>query len=98
MKPSSIRILGLDYKVDFEDSEVTGWSGARQVHESKCLIKICTHANSESHQKSVLLHEIIEVINYRLELKLDRNIITSLECGLIQTFLDNRILMDYFND
>jgi hypothetical protein len=98
MKPSKLKILGIDYQVDFEDSELTGWSGAGQVNETKCLIKICTNANSESHQKSVLLHEIIESINYRMELKIGHNVITSLECGLIQVILDNPELLEYFND
>lgn len=98
MKPDYIRILGINYKVLFEDSEDTGLDAIGKVNQLRCIIKICNNLNGEQHQKSVVLHEIIEAINYRLELKLNHNVITSLEAGLIQVFLDNPQLLGYFND
>jgi len=49
--------------------------------------------NSRPHAASVLLHEIIEALVYRLELDLKHERITQLEAGLIQVFRDNPALL-----
>jgi len=98
MKLDNLRILGVNYRVDFESSIEKGWNSAGRCDGAKGFIKVCTEVNNADHQKSVLLHEIIETLDYRLELKLDHNVITSLESGLISVFLDNPQLMEYFND
>lgn len=94
MKPENLRILGIDYRVDFEDSEDTN-SGTGSCNVTRCIIKICANRNSPDHQKSVLIHEIIEALNYRLELELDHYKITTLEAGLIQVIRDNPKLLEY---
>jgi len=54
----------------------------------------------EDMRDSTLLHEIIEALNYHLELKLEHNQITSLEAGLYQTLKDNNLerISDFFGD
>lgn len=95
----SVRILGIDYKIIFEDSQNSGMMDLGQVNTSQCTIRICSNANSKEHANCVLLHEIIEALNYRLELKLNHNIITSLESSLFQVFSDNpNILKMLLND
>lgn len=95
----SIRILGIDYKIIFEDSNNNGMIDIGQVNMSRCTITICSSANSKEHANCVLLHEIIEALNYRLELKLDHNVITSLESSLFQVFSDNpNVVKMFLND
>lgn len=91
----SIRILGLDYEIELY-GERSGIQDAGQVHNPQALIQLSTHINNPEHLKSVLIHEIIEALNYRLELKLDHNIITSLETGLFQIFQDNKDFLKLF--
>ncbi len=86
-----IRILGIDYPVTYVD--MCGNVG--QCHNLETKIVIDTAQNSEQHQPCVLLHEIIEALDYRLELKLDHNVLTSLESGLYQVFRDNPGLAKY---
>ena len=90
-----IRILGLDYEVElFTDRK--GITGAGQINLQQHLIQINEETNSPVHAKSVLIHEIIEALNYRLELKLEHNVITSLETGLFQVFQDNPEFLKIF--
>ena len=91
----SIRILGLDYEIELFN-ERTGISGAGQVYNPQALIQLNTDINNPEHMKSVLIHEIVEALNYRLELKLDHNIITSLEAGFFQIFQDNKDFLKLF--
>jgi len=90
---NKVRILGIDYKIIYEDSERSGMSDIGQCHTTQCLIRLCSNKNSKEHAKCVLIHEIIEAINYRLELKLDHNIITSLESSLFAVLIDNPDLL-----
>lgn len=92
-----IRILGIDYDVQFSNMDVMGNDSAGQCHNTRTRILIDTHNQSESHQRCVLLHEIIEALNYRLELKLEHNQITSLESSLFQVLRDNPDLVALFD-
>lgn len=91
-----IRILGIDYEVDFSDNDFIDSAG--KCNTSKTKIWISTKENSPEHAKCVLLHEIIEALNYRLELKLEHQQITSLESSLFQVFKDNPNLLEYLKD
>ena len=91
----SIRILGLDYKIElFNDQQ--GIRDVGQVNLTQHIIQICSDRNSIEQRKSVLIHEIIEALNYRLELNLDHNVITSLEAGFFQVFQDNKDFLKLF--
>ncbi len=45
----------------------------------------------QSQQESTLLHEIIEALDFNLELKLEYNQISQLKVGLYQVLKDNGI-------
>lgn len=86
-----IKILGYDtavkYSPTLEDggSEKVGrWLSAKQtiILDPNC----CQQA-----QESTLLHEIIEALDYYLELELDHRVITSLEAGLYSVLTDNGV-------
>jgi len=92
---SKLKIFGFIYtiKTEFDRGNVDGLAG--QCNAIKTEITISTAMNSKPHQKSVLIHEIIEAINYHLELKLDHTAITGLETGLYQVIVDNPELLEY---
>ena len=91
-----LKILGIDYEIKTGGTGSVGESKAvGEHHPTACTIWIDTSINSFGHQKSVLLHEIIEALDYRLELKLDHERITQLEAGLFQTLMDNPHLLDF---
>ena len=95
----SLRILGVDYPVEFSDMMKVGGNGnAGCVDTSGCKIFVSNKVNSPQHQKSVLLHEIIEAINYRLELQLEHEKITQLESGLFSVFADNPELAKFLSE
>ena len=64
------------------------------VHDNQgCKITVNDYINCQAHAGSVLLHEVIEAIDYRLELKMDHEKITQLEAALIQVIRDNPDLL-----
>jgi len=93
----TIRILGINYTIIHEPNDENGMNGPGQINSTRCVIRICTTLNSKAHMKSVLLHEIIEALNYRMELELNHQQITSLEAGLFSVINDNPKFVEYLN-
>jgi hypothetical protein len=86
-----IKILGYDTAIKYSQPPENGgtekagrWMSAQQV-----IVlgpNVCQQA-----QESILLHEIIEALDYYLELELDHRVITSLEAGLYSVLTDNGV-------
>lgn len=91
---TSIRILGIDYEVNYSDTrKENGSELVGNVDNQACKITINNYINSQPHAGSVLLHEVIEAIDYRLQLQLNHEKICQLEAGLIQVIRDNPNLL-----
>lgn len=89
-----IRILGIDYRIKYCDQrKQSGAISVGNVDNQACQITIDSYLNSTPHAGSVLLHEIIEALDYRLELNFEHEKITQLEAGLIQVIRDNPELL-----
>jgi len=88
--PNKIRILGIDYEVkqqegvDLEDNPCCGLAKSAEG-----LIIIEKDMLWEA-KIGTLIHEIIEVLNYRLELRLKHHQISTLDAGLTQILFDNK--------
>ena len=86
-----LKILGhnyeviLDPKLDFDSRKVG------ECHTGDNWIKICS-IYKRSRQEEALIHEIIEAINYHLELELEHPKISSLSEALYQVLKDNKLL------
>ena len=91
-QPEKVRILGIDYAVSVYPSKQRDSFGL--CRHDTCAIEI-SDSNSEQYARSVLLHEILEALNYRLELGLEHDKITILEAGLIQIIRDNTQLVKF---
>lgn len=84
-----MKILGYTYKLKKKnDSEFLDAMG--RFHSRTQAIFLATDQNKEQ-KMSTVLHEIIEALNYHLELKLDHNVIMSLEASLYQVLNDNGV-------
>jgi hypothetical protein len=86
--PEKIKIGGIIYNCNMSntltrDSAVLGTSCG-----NACEIVIDSTTQKQN-QETTLLHEIIEQINFRYELKLEHNQITTLESALYQVIKDN---------
>jgi hypothetical protein len=81
-----MKILGLDYTVrrtqKVEDSQYFG------RHNPETMVVSIALCATRQMEITTMLHELIEAINWRSELKMDHLQITSLEVGLFTTLID----------
>lgn len=85
-----MNILGYNYLVENNDAfvELDTWFGLHKAKNLQLLIRsdLCTEQKI-----STVLHEIIEALNFHLQLKLEHTAITGLEAGLYQVLTENGI-------
>lgn len=88
-----LTILGYKYGLDLSKSLN---DMGKNVGLCDLDYKIITIANDVDHDiiASTLLHEIVEIINYHLELGLEHRQIMGLEVGLHQALVDNGVNLD----
>jgi len=92
-----MKILGYEWTLENKLSVEQIGSSGKMIMANQ-LILIATN-QCEEQKISTVLHEIIEVLNYSFNLKLNHNQIFSLESGLYQTLKDNGIdLQPLLND
>jgi hypothetical protein len=89
-----LKILGYDYKIEYLENDSMKAFGRFNAEKQSILIG---KDLPKDLQKSSLVHEIIEALNFYLELELPHNKITSLEAGLYQVFKDNPDVIKYLN-
>lgn len=85
-----LRVLGKDFELKVVDSQIVG-SACGHFHSDRNEILI-NKRMCKSMQESTIIHEIIEALNYHLELNLEHNKITALESGLYQVLKDNNLI------
>ena len=88
--PESVKIGAHDWKVTINPNyyKDSGHTGTCAMHAQHIIID---GAATDSYQEEVLLHEIIEAINYMYELELPHNKITTLGNTLYQVLKENDI-------
>jgi hypothetical protein len=86
-----IKILGYNYEIRYSiPADEGGMSEAGRLFTGKQIITIDPRANQQS-KESTLLHEIIEALDYHLELGLNHQTIMSLETGLYTVLIDGGV-------
>ena len=84
-----MNILGYDYTVvEDGDSDMIGAYG--RYHGKNQVLQIASGL-TEQQRVSTVLHEILEAINFHLQLKLEHNVIMSLETAVFQALTANGI-------
>ena len=81
-----MRILGYDYTVVTEGTVDSIGAQGRLLYKRQ-IIQVAGDLLGEAYT-SAILHEIIEALNYHLELGLDHRTVMSLEAGLYQVLKD----------
>jgi hypothetical protein len=84
----SINILGVEYRVIIEDNLESLQENLGCVDLDHQIIYIRKDM-SDSMIKSTLLHEVIEAINYQLELKMPHRVICGIEAGIFDVISCN---------
>ncbi len=92
-----IRILGHDFTIKMVDDSLDAlrYSGQVRCHQQYIWI---SGAVARTQQRSILIHEIIEALDFKLELKLEHHVIMSLEAGLSQVFEDNPKFLELWSE
>lgn len=89
-----MKILGYFYKIlPAPEEDIGGMSQSGRIHIAKQTIHISPDACMQS-QETAILHEIIEALNYHLDLNLGHDKIMALEAGLYTVLTDNHIILD----
>lgn len=93
--PEMLKVLGHDYSIIFNATcRMDDGRAACGLHVgSEERIEI-NPGYTEGTQASTFLHEIIEAINWMLELHLEHSQISALEEGLYQVLKDNKLHFD----
>lgn len=84
-----IKILGYDYCIK-RDATVDEIGASGRLHGRDQVIQIASDLSEEGYI-SALLHEILEALNWHLELELEHRIIMSLEATLFQVLVANGV-------
>lgn len=95
---NSIKILGYEYTVQQRsppEGIPTDSFGGCDFAKGTIY---CSKDIPSNLQESTLLHEILEALNYHLELGLKHSQITALEAGLYQVLKDNGIINGLVRD
>jgi hypothetical protein len=82
----TLKILGYSYKVDFSKTQQELGGNLGFCNFDKKLLQVARDADKEV-QHSTLIHEILEAINFHLEIGLEEPQIKQLEVGLHQTLI-----------
>ena len=91
--PNKLKILGYDYEIILrEDRLKEDGSENPGTHSSRVQRIWIDATQTQQQQESTLIHEILESLNYSLELQMPHNVISSLEAGLYQVLHDNDFL------
>lgn len=88
--PAAIKILAHTYNIEMAPNMFLESNSMGTCCSNLLKIKIAS-CTPESQQADTLLHEIIEALNYQLELSLEHNVIASLTAGLLAVIRDNSI-------
>ena len=93
-RPTRIRILGKDYRVEWMRTlcSIGDLGGQCSNHDLLIRIDDCeTFADAE--QAETLLHEIMEAVKYQLGLDVPHSAVHALSTGLYAVLADNPILL-----
>ena len=90
-----IKIGGIYYKVIYKKDLARDRGHLGECCGNSAEIGLDNNLNKHVEDK-VLLHEIIEAINFEYELKLEHEKISILESSLYQVLIDNKELIERF--
>ena len=90
MKKRVIKIFGWTYKIDKSKNSKQLDGAIGQLSPCKTVLHIAKDACLVA-QESILIHEMVEALNFHLDLNLDHRKINLLEIGIHTVLKDNGI-------
>ena len=94
--PDKIRIMGHEYSVTLDDKLFARESvGCAKACANSLEITLASNV-PESRQAEGFLHEIIEMLKYTLQVKINHNDLSALSEGLFSVIRDNKL--DFIKD
>ncbi len=84
----NLKICGHIYTLKFTNRPLLNQATVGTMSANSLSIEIST-IFPQSRQEEAILHEIIEALNFHLDLKLEHSQLSSLSEGLFQVFADN---------
>ena len=84
-----MKVLGYQYTID-DNRDSDDLRGLGEFNDKQQIIRVASDASPQI-KLSAVLHEVIEALNFHLELKLEHQAITGLESGLYQVLIDNGV-------
>lgn len=100
-RPSAIRVMGRTYAVVWENDSHLGTDNLGRTYNSQCAITV----KNDQHpieEADTLLHEILHAIWYCMSIAEggadEEAVVRRMSSGLIQVFMDNPQLLNYFAD
>ena len=94
--PKSLKILAHEYEIEIDPEMLIAGSSMGLCCSNILKIKVAGGI-PKSMQADTILHEIIEALNYQLELGLDHNVISSLSASLLSVIIDNKLEFNNLN-
>jgi len=88
--PASLNILGHDYSVTLRENMARDSDRMGQCSSNRLAIEIDPSLPAQN-QESVLIHEILEAIDFLLELDLPHVMISQIGTALYQVLKDNNL-------
>lgn len=87
--PNYVRIMGCDYSVEVSDELQTfDHAGICKLHSDEIVI-----GSGVANKMPILIHELTEAINYRLELNLKHSKLSQIASAFYQMLVDNPDLL-----
>ena len=84
--PKTIKVSGQTYSIDIIDSLAD--CGSTTFNTQKILIN---GNQNDSRKQTALVHEVLEILNETYDLNLPHQTIQTLEAGIYQIIVDNKL-------
>ena len=89
--PSKVKILGHDYRIEFDDQLFAKENvGSGKACANVLIITLASNV-PESRQAETFLHEIIEMLKYTMQIEINHDHLSALSEGLFSVIRDNNI-------
>ena len=95
--PLTYDILGMDHTIIWDAKMIRKSNATGQFCGNLCQI-VLDPTILIDHQRTTLVHELIEAVNYHLCLGLEHDKISQLEVGLFQIFNRNPAILQFIKD
>lgn len=85
---TTVRVQGIDYEVLLDPHIAQERDSFGEYRAGRCQIALSAQSSTQQANHS-FVHEVLEALNYNLNLTMDHHTLTALGAGLYQALMDN---------